>query len=89
MSDQLNLKKQIIDQSSHALAALVILSPLLIHPSLFTAVLAGLGLGVVREITEEGNPVSLSKVKAAFTKWSCLDIAFWGAGAGLAWSLWN
>lgn len=89
MSDQLDLKKQLVDQSSHMLAAAVILSPVIAAPSLFTAVLAGLGLGIVREVTEGGTKVNLESIKGAFTPWSCVDIAFWGIGGALAWTFWN
>ena len=82
------LKKQLFDQSSHMAVAMLFLSPLIAAPSLLTAMFAGLGLGLLREITEEGNPVSWEKVKAAVSGTnSKVDIAFWSLGAALAYLL--
>lgn len=78
------LKKQLIDQSAHFGGAFLLLAPLLIAPCALTAFLAGAGYGLVREVTEEGAPVTLAKVKAAVSGFnSKLDIACWGLG-GLA-----
>ena len=90
MSKQLNLKKQIVDQSSHLGAAFLLLTPLLLHPSLLTAMLAGFGIGLVREVTSRGTLTKLSNFVDALTSpWSCLDMAFWAIGGGLAWLVWN
>jgi len=87
MSDQLNIKKQLLDQSAHMVAALVFLSPVIAAPCLLSAMFAGAGMGIVREVTEGGSKVTLETIKGAFTKWSCVDISFWAIGAGIAWSL--
>jgi hypothetical protein len=90
MSKQLNLKKQLIDQGSHAGAAMVALSPLIASPSVFTAAIAGFGLGLVREVTSRGTPTKLSNFVDTFkSPWSCLDMSFWTLGAVLAWSIFN
>lgn len=86
MSEQLNLKKQIIDQGSHAGAAILVLAPLITSPSVLTAAIAGFGCGLIREVTSRGTPTKLSNFTDTFTSpWSLLDISFWTAGAVLAW----
>jgi hypothetical protein len=81
--DQLVLSKQLVDQSAHVLAAMVALGPLLINPSIWTCILTGLLIGVIREVSQEGTHISLSSFKLGF--WSCVDVVFWGIGAALAW----
>lgn len=78
-------KKQLVDQSAHFAAAAVLFGPFVIAPCMLTAALATGGYGLVREITEEGNPVTWAKVKAAVSSGnSRVDIAFWAlAGAVL------
>ena len=88
MSDetQLNLKKQLTDQSLHAIGAALMVFPLALYPAWFTAAWAGFVLGTVREITQRGTPVHLENFTKTFTsKWSCLDIAFWTLGALVTW----
>jgi hypothetical protein len=86
MSEQLNLKKQLIDQGSHAGAAILILTPLISCPSMLTAAIAGFGCGLVREVTSRGTPTKLSNfTDIVKSPWSLLDISFWTAGAVLAW----
>lgn len=84
---QLNLKKQLIDQSAHFTAAVVFLTPLMAHPSLATAAFAGAGMGIVREVTEGGPKVTLETIKGAFSFWSCVDITAWIIGASVAYLL--
>jgi hypothetical protein len=73
------LKKQIVDQSAHALAAMAILAPVLLWPGPISGPISGaasgLGAGLVREITEGGN---------VFSPGSRLDLAFWSIGGALA-----
>lgn len=70
-----SLKKQLVDQSAHLLAAAAILTPLLtLHP-IPGGALSGLGLGLVREITENGSILS---------KGSLLDLLFWSTGGAFA-----
>jgi len=44
------LRKELRDQSAHAAAAIVILLPLALAPSIVTGAIAGLGLGLAREL---------------------------------------
>lgn len=82
------LKKQLIDQSAHFAAAFAFLALLIATPGWLGAMIAGAGYGLVREITEEGNPVTLAKVKLAVTGWnSKLDILCWSLGGLAAWCL--
>lgn len=69
------MKKQIIDQAAHMFAAMAVLAPLLIWPSPVAGALSGLGAGLIREITEQGSPLSGG---------SLLDLLFWSIGGALA-----
>lgn len=73
--------KELRDQAAHVAAGLAILAPLALHPSILTGAIAGLGIGMVREITEEGE-VSLKALKAALG--SKLDLSFWALSGALA-----
>lgn len=75
MIDRAMLKKQLLDQSAHMLAAAAILAPVLLWPGLIGGALYGLGAGLVREITEGGNVLSRD---------SLLDLLFWAIGGALA-----
>jgi len=76
----MTLRKQLVDQSAHTCAAVALVLPLLLWPSLWTALLAGFGGGLIREITE-GPPV--------FGPGSRLDLLFWTIGGGAAWAVAN
>lgn len=80
------MRKELIDQSAHFMAALVVLSvanTLGGNIGALAGAFIGFCLGFVREITEEGE-VTIPAVKSALTSW--LDLAFWtlgGYAAGL------
>lgn len=75
--------KEIRDQAAHVLCACVFLLPLIFAPNFLTCAWAGFGYGFIRELTEEGTPVTLSKgVKAIAC--SKLDLLFWTVGGMLA-----
>jgi ABC-type sulfate transport system permease component len=88
-TDQLSLKKQLIDQSAHIAAAILFLTPLILSPALWSAMFAGFGLGFVRELSSQGSQVTLAKIKGVFKFWSSVDIAFWTLGGLIAWSVWH
>lgn len=72
--------KQARDQAAHFLVAFAVLALLLAWPGIFSGAVAGLAMGLIREVTE-GGPVT--------SPGSLLDLAFWtfgGAAAGL-WSV--
>jgi hypothetical protein len=73
--------KELRDQSAHFAAAAIILLPVILFPCFLTGALSGLGVGLVREITEEGE-VSLSALRHALN--SKLDLTFWSLGGLLA-----
>lgn len=75
------MNKEIRDQAAHAAAALLCLLPVAVAPSFFTGVLSGFLVGMVREITEEGE-VSLAAIRHALGSW--LDLSFWALGGALA-----
>jgi hypothetical protein len=65
-------------------AALAFLLPFAFLPHLVASVWAGFGLGLVREITEEGE-ISIAALKHCFTgPNSRRDIMFWTLGGALA-----
>lgn len=70
-----------LDQSAHVAGAVLALTPAAAFPNPITFALAGFGLGLVREITEEGE-VTLASLKAALG--SRLDLTFWTIGGFLA-----
>lgn len=73
------------DQIAHLAAALLALAPLALWPSPVTGAWAGLCMGLVREVTEEGRPVTLDKIIHALGSWE--DLLFWTAGGVGAGSL--
>lgn len=73
--------KELRDQAAHAAAALLCLLPIALFPSILTGAISGFGIGLVREITEEGE-VSLAALKHALG--SKLDLTFWALGGALA-----
>lgn len=75
------MHKEIRDQAAHAAAGLVILAPFALHPSILTGAIAGFGIGLVRELTEEG-PINLENLKDALG--SKLDLTFWALGGATA-----
>lgn len=83
MSNQLELKKQLIDQSAHLFGAIVIVGPLIISPSIFSSLWAGFGIGIVRELSQNNKQVTWDGIKKIVTPGSLLDIFFWTMGAGL------
>lgn len=88
-TNQLSLKKQLIDQSAHMAAAILFLSPLIAYPAWWSAMFAGFGLGFIRELSTQGSQVTVEKIKGAFDKWSSVDIAFWTIGGLVAWGAWH
>ena len=70
--------KEIRDQAAHAAAAVLCLLPLAIAPNVIGGVLSGFLVGLVREVTEEGDPVSIDKLRAALGSWK--DLLGWSLG---------
>jgi len=75
-----DLKGEVRDQAAHVVAVGIMLLPIFLWPSVFTAAWAGFWAGVVRELTELGNPVTLAKLHKAIIC-SKLDLTFWMIGA--------
>lgn len=76
------LLKELRDQSLHMGWCAAILLPVALWPGLLTFALAGFGCGLIREVTEEGAPVTPGKVLYA-ARVSKLDLAFWTLGGAL------
>lgn len=73
--------KELRDQSAHMAVAAFALAPAIYWPNPFTYAWAGFCMGLVREVTEEGPPVTLATVVAAVTQGrSWLDLSFWTLG---------
>ena len=70
--------KELRDQVAHFLAATVALFPLVCWPGVLTFTWAGFMLGLVREVTEEGAPVTGPKALRALRSWR--DLTFWTLG---------
>lgn len=75
--------KELRDQAAHFAAsfAIVSLSNLLGGGNILSGLLIGLSLGLVREITEEGE-VSIKALRSALH--SKLDLSFWALGGATA-----
>lgn len=69
---------EVRDQAAHAGAAILALLPAALAPGALTFAWAGFCLGLVREVTEEGAPVTLGRLRAALRSYS--DLAFWTLG---------
>jgi hypothetical protein len=74
------MRKELRDQSAHFAAALVALLPFALFPCFLTGAWAGFFIGLVREITEEGEVTWAAFSRALDSK---LDLTFWTLG-GLA-----
>ena len=86
-NSQTNLWKQFVDQSAHMTAAIVILALLIANPTWWSAMIAGFGIGFIREISEGKSQFTLDKLK--FDKWSVLDMFFWSMGGLVAWHVFS
>lgn len=75
------MRKELIDQSAHALAALVALLPAALWPAPASFAWAGFACGFVREITEEGK-ITVPHFAHALGSWR--DLTFWTVGGLLA-----
>lgn len=75
------MTKEIRDQLAHAGAALLCLLPIVLLPGYIGGAVSGFLCGMIREVTEEGDPVSLASVLAALHSWK--DLAAWTAGGAL------
>lgn len=73
--------KELRDQSAHCAAAILCLLPVALAPNILTGLLSGFLVGLVREITEEGE-VSLAALRHALG--SRLDLSFWALGGAIA-----
>jgi hypothetical protein len=70
--------KELRDQAAHAAAALLCLLPLALAPNAIGGTFSGFLIGLVREVTEEGVPVSADKLRAALGSWK--DLCGWSLG---------
>jgi hypothetical protein len=68
---------ELTDQAAHAAACIVALTPAALFPNPFTFAWAGWCLGLIREVTEEGDPVTTAKVIKAAQSWR--DLITWTA----------
>lgn len=77
-------RQNVIDQAIHVLAAIAIV--LLAHMGVVGCALAGLGCGLIRELSEAGGArITLSEVKAHFTKLDpYVDLSWWAVGGAVA-----
>lgn len=74
------MKKEIRDQLAHAGVAILCLLPVVILPGIIGGAISGFCVGLVREITEEGE-VSLAALRRALG--SKLDLSCWALGGAV------
>ena len=81
--------KQLIDQTAHFLTGMLIVYLCTLN-TIYFSFMAGALIGVVRELTEESDKVTLSSLKNVMTSVnSLLDILFWGLGGLMVYILSN
>mgnify|MGYP003608101021 CR=1 FL=1 len=79
----MNLRKELRDQAAHAAAGFIILAPLAIWPGQGGVfILAAALVGLVRETTKLGDPVTPAKIWHALTHGH--DLVGWIIGGALA-----
>lgn len=71
------MNKELRDQSLHAVACCIGLTPAALAPNPFTFAWAGFCMGMAREVTEEGDPVTPRSVIHAVGSWR--DLLTWAA----------
>lgn len=71
------MSKELRDQAAHMAACSFALTPAAFFPNPFTFAWAGWCMGMVREITEEGDPVTPASVIKATQSWR--DLITWTA----------
>ena len=79
-----SFKTELRDQTLHFSVAFMVLGLIAAFPSIWTFAFAGFVCGFIREISELGLPVTLSKFKPAFMNQK-LDLMFWTLGGIMAW----
>jgi len=67
--------RPLLDQAAHVTAVAIALTPAALLPNPLTFAWAGFCMGLTREVTEEGPPVTAASVIAALRSWQ--DLAFW------------
>lgn len=72
----MNWRKELRDQPLHALTGAAIILPVVLWPGVWTLAWAFFGVAAVREVTEEGNPVTLNRVFNGLLN-SKLDLTCW------------
>ena len=82
------IRKELRDQSAHGLTGTIGALPVLAWPGILACAWLFFVMGMVREVAEEGTPVTLRKIgHAARSSW--WDLSWWtafGAAVGLAWT---
>lgn len=73
--------KELRDQAAHVAAAILCLAPVALFPNPIGGAVSGFLVGLVRELTEEGE-ISLEALKQALG--SKLDLSFWALGGAIA-----
>lgn len=72
--------KELRDQALHALWAIISCAPVILAPNPITGAWAGFAIGLVREVTEEGE-ISLAALNRALGSWR--DLLGWSAGGAI------
>jgi hypothetical protein len=74
------MTKEIRDQLAHAGAALLCLLPIALLPGIIGGAASAFGIGLVRELTEEGE-INLAALKSALGSWK--DLCGWALGGAI------
>lgn len=83
-----NIYTELLDQSAHVFVSFLILILFyyaIKRNSMFISLISGFLIGSIREVTEEGNLVTLDIVSGVFTDVDAyIDLSFWSIGGLLA-----
>lgn len=72
------MTKELRDQALHCVAAILCLLPVALAPNILTGAISGFLAGMIREVTEEGEPVSRASILAALHSYK--DLSAWAVG---------
>lgn len=81
----MTLRKELRDQSAHLVTGMAGILPAALWPHPLTFLWATFVMGLMRELGEEGSPVTLAKIRHALG--STRDLGAWALAGLLAWAI--
>lgn len=81
----MSLRKELRDQSAHLAVGMIGVLPVALWPHPLSMLWATFMMGLMREVGEEGSPVTFAKVRHALG--STRDLGAWTLAGLLAWAI--